>query len=327
MANVLELENLRVRLGRREILKGISCRLGLQGQGRAIGLLGPNGAGKSTLIRTLLGFHSPTAGSARILGFDCHKQAQAVKSRIGYMPENDAFVAGLPAVTFVRLMAELSGLPHSAALEKAHEVLFHVGLGEARYRDVGTYSLGMKQMCKLAQAIVHGPDLVILDEPTNGLDPNARSRMLQLILEMKSAHGMNVLLCSHLLHDVETVCDEVVILKDGMVVHQADLEAERKLNRRFIELEVAGDDHQLATVLNRLGAHCLNEGMGRWRVVLPAEIALADLWRAMAELQLQVRKLTQRRDSLEEIFLKAMGHIAATPVAPPPPVEVPNGRL
>src|SRR6185369_16922557 len=183
-----------------------------------------------TLILTLLGFLRASAGRARILGFDCGHSMGEARSRIGYMPENDSFIGDMTAVTFVRQMAELSGLPPEAALEKAHQVLFHVGLGEARYRQIGTYSLGMKQMAKLAQAIVHGPELVILDEPTNGLDPAARQRMLQLITEMKEQHGMNVLLCSHLLTDVEQVCDEVVILKDGAMVHQADLEAERKSN-------------------------------------------------------------------------------------------------
>src|SRR5947208_1383591 len=240
MTPVIELQELRVKLGRREILQGISCRLGDSGAGKAIGLLGPNGAGKSTLILTLLGFHKASAGSARILGLDCHSQSREVKARVGYMPENEAFIADMSAVRFLRIMGELSGLPTRVALEKAHEVLFHVGLGEARYRPLGTYSLGMKQMAKLAQAIIHGPELVILDEPTNGLDPAARARMLKLVREMTEQHGMSVVLCSHLLRDVEEVCDEVVILKDGGIVHHANLEEERRANRRFVELEVGG---------------------------------------------------------------------------------------
>jgi ABC-2 type transport system ATP-binding protein len=242
---VVELDNLKVRLGRQEVLRGISCRLGVSGVGKAVGLLGPNGAGKSTLILTLLGFHKPVEGHARVLGFDCRRQMGKVRSRIGYMPETDSFIANMTAVTFLRLMAGLSGLPGEAALEKAHEVLFHVGLGEARYRELRTYSLGMKQMAKLAQAIVHGPELVILDEPTNGLDPSARQRMLKLVREMKEEQGMNVLLCSHLLRDVEQVCDEVVIMKDGMIVHHSNLEEERRSNQSFVELEVTGDDGKL----------------------------------------------------------------------------------
>lgn len=313
MPPVIELNNLRVRLGRREILQGISCRLGASGSGKAIGLLGPNGAGKSTLIQTLLGFHKPSAGSASVLGFDCHRQPREVKARLGYMPENESLIANMSAVTFLRLMGELSGLPSEAALEKAHETLFHVGLGEARYRPVGTYSLGMKQMAKLAQAIIHGPELVILDEPTNGLDPNARRRMLTLIKEMKENHGMNIVLCSHLLRDVEEVCDEVVIMKNGVVVHHADLEAERLANRRFVELEVAGDDSGFAAALRDRGAEGVTEGEGRWRIVLPANVELNLLWQVAAAQDLRIHKLTHRRDSLEEIFLKAVGHIQRTP--------------
>ena len=310
---VVELENLKVRLGRREILHGITCRLGVSGTGKAVGLLGPNGAGKSTLILTLLGFLRPSAGRARILGVDCAHSMGEARSRIGYMPENDAFIGDMTAVAFVRQMAELSGLPPEAALEKAHQVLFHVGLGEARYREIRTYSLGMKQMAKLAQAIVHGPELVVLDEPTNGLDPAARRRMLQLIAEMKNEQGMNVLVCSHLLRDIEQVCDEVVIMKDGAIVHHCNLEEERRSNRSFVELEVTGDDGHLRAALPEIGAEGVSEGFGRWRIVLPPGVEVDAIWGLVDRQDLLVRKLSHRRDTLEEIFLKAMGHLAHTP--------------
>ncbi len=321
MTPVIELQDLRVKLGRREILQGISCRLGVSGAGKAIGLLGPNGAGKSTLILTLLGFHKSSGGSAHILGLDCHSQSRDVKGRVGYMPENDAFIADMTAVRFLRIMGELSGLPPRIALEKAHEVLFHVGLGEARYRPLGTYSLGMKQMAKLAQAIMHGPELVILDEPTNGLDPAARSRMLRLIREMKQEHGMSVVLCSHLLRDVEEVCDEAVILKDGQLVHHANLEEESRMNRRFVELEVSGDDSGLGPALREHGADGVSEGAGRWRIVLPPGIEIGLIWKLAAQANLSVHRLTHRHDSLEEIFLKAIGHLQGAPANTPAPVE------
>ena len=312
-STVVELDNLRVRLGRREILRGISCRLGVSGVGKVIGLLGPNGAGKSTLILTLLGFHKPSAGSSSVLGFNCRSQMRDVQARIGYMPETDSFIANMTAVTFLRLMGELSGLPGKIALEKAHEALFHVGLGEARYRELRTYSLGMKQMAKLAQAIVHGPELVVLDEPTNGLDPSARQRMLRLVREMKEEQGMNVLMCSHLLRDVEQVCDEVVIMKDGLIVHQCNLEEERRSNKCFVELEAIGKDENLRAGLMEVGAEGVTEGGGRWRIVLPPGVEVETLWSILAQQSLLVRKLTHRRDTLEEIFLKAMGHIQHTP--------------
>lgn len=232
MQPVIELAGLSVRFGRREILKDLSVTF----SGRTIGLLGPNGAGKSTLIHTLLGFCPPSAGTAKVLGHDIGRELNKVRSLVGYMPENDSFIANMNGISFVRMMGELSGLPADAALERAHEVLFYVGLGEARYRQLGTYSLGMKQLAKLAQALVHGPRLLILDEPTNGLDPAARQRMVRLIREMKDAGEMHLLLCSHLLRDVEETCEEVLILKEGRIVHFSNLEEERRANKTFVEI-------------------------------------------------------------------------------------------
>src|SRR5437868_4327147 len=219
MTAFVELEGLSVSLSGRPILKNLSGTY----SGRCIGLLGPNGAGKTTLLQTLLGFHPPNQGTARVFGLDVRSKIREIRHQIGYMPENDSFIAGMTAIRFVRMMAELSGLPKEAALERAHETLFYVGLGEARYRKLGTYSLGMKQLAKLAQAIAHGPKLLILDEPTNGLDPPARQRMIRLIREMRESGGMHLLICSHLLRDIEETCQEVLILKQGRIVHYSNL--------------------------------------------------------------------------------------------------------
>src|SRR5215831_19009872 len=235
---VLELDRLGVRFGSRDILTDLRVSL----SGRTIGLLGPNGAGKSTLIQTLVGFCPPSSGTARVLGCDIRRDLSKIRSFIGYMPENDALIANMTAVSFVRMMGELSGLPTEAALERAHEALFYVGLGEARYRLLGTYSLGMKQLAKLAQAIVHGPKLLILDEPTNGLDPPARQRMIRLVKEMRDSGEMHIVICSHLLRDIEETCEEVLILKQGRIVHYSNLEEERRANRRFVELETWGEE-------------------------------------------------------------------------------------
>lgn len=300
--NVIDLNGLTVKLAGREILRGITGSL----CGRTIGLLGPNGAGKSTLINTLLGFYPIAAGSARLLGLDVKKEKRKIRSLIGYMPENDAFVADMTAVTFVRYMAELSGLPEEAALERAHEALFYVGLGEARYRKLGTYSLGMKQMAKLAQAIVHGPKLVILDEPTNGMDPPARQRMLRLIKEMRDSGEMHIVLCSHLLRDVEETCEEVLILKQGQIVHIANIEEERRLNRRFLELETYGMVNGFVDAVARMGCECADLGHGRLKMVLGEGVEVRDIYKLAGERDLQLRKVSHRRDSLEDIFLKAM---------------------
>jgi ABC-2 type transport system ATP-binding protein len=299
---VIELERLSVRLGKREILTNLSVAL----SGRVIGLLGPNGAGKSTLIQTLLGFCPASAGSAKIFGHDSRRGMRQIKALVGYMPENDSLIANMSAISFVRMMGELSGLPAETALERAHEALFYVGLGEARYRALGTFSLGMKQMAKLAQAIVHGPSLLILDEPTNGLDPAARHRMVRLIREMKEAGEMRLLLCSHLLRDVEETCEEVLILKQGRIAHHANLEKERRSNKRFVEIETAGNDAGLAEALAALGCECAAAGAGRLKMVLPEGFDLREIYKAAAARDLQLRRLNYRRDTLEDIFLKAM---------------------
>ncbi len=302
MNPVIELESLSVRFGSRTILHDLSGKL----SGRAIGLLGPNGAGKSTLINTLLGFYRPSSGTGRVFGHDIRSEATQIRGLIGYMPENDAFIAGMTAVSMVRMMAELSGLPPDAALERAHEALFYVGLGEARYRRLGEYSLGMKQLAKLAQAIAHGPRLLVLDEPTNGLDPPARQRMIRLIGEMKASGDLHILLCSHLLRDVEETCEAVLILKQGRIVHYANLDEERRANRRFLELETQSDDEWLAEEASKLGCECALAGQHKIKMILPQHLEIRDLYRLAAQRNIQIRRLNYRRDSLEDIFLKAM---------------------
>jgi ABC-2 type transport system ATP-binding protein len=319
MSSIVQLEELAVSLGKREILKNLSCSL----SGRSIGLLGPNGAGKSTLINTLLGFYKPARGSARVLGFDVRSELRSIRERVGYVPENDALVANQTAISFTRMMGELSGLPPDAALERAHEVLFYVGLGEARYRKLGTYSLGMRQLAKLAQAIVHKPELLILDEPTNGLDPPARQRMLRLIQEMIHGHEMKVILCSHLLRDVEECCEEVLILKDGQIVHQANLDEERKANKRFLEMETHGNQDGFATALDTLGCEYASGGGGRYRMVLADGVEVRDIYRIAEQRGVQLRRVSYRRDSLEDIFLRAMNNGALSA----PGKETKNGHL
>ncbi len=309
MTPTIELAGLEVQLAKRTILKDLTCTL----SGRTIGLLGPNGAGKSTLINTLLGFHRPSRGTARVLGLDIQTQLDRIRETVGFMPENDSFIAGMTGVAFIGMMAELSGLPREAALERAHESLYYVGLGESRYRKVGTYSLGMKQLAKLAQAIVHGPKLIVLDEPTNGLDPPGRQRMIRMIREMKEAGDLRLVICSHLLRDIEETCEEVLILKQGRIVHYSNLEEERKANLRFVEIETFGDDNGFVEALEQLGCECAVAGERRLKTVLSEGIEIRDLYRLADSRNVQLRRLNYRRDSLEDIFLKAM--------------EVTNGRV
>jgi ABC-2 type transport system ATP-binding protein len=300
---VIELQGLAVQFGGRPILKGLNASL----TGRCIGLLGPNGAGKTTLLHTLLGFHAPSAGTARIFGHDIQTEARTIRGLMGYMPESDAFIAGMTAVRFVRLMGELSGLPSERSLERAHETLFYVGLGEARYRKVDTYSLGMKQLAKLAQALVHGPRLLFLDEPTNGLDPAARERMLRLIRDIRDTGEVNIILSSHLLRDVEECCEEVLVLKGGAIATYCNLEEERRANRKFLELELRGsEDGSFAAAVEALGCEMAMGSKQKIKVVLPEGVEVRDLYRLAAERQVQIRRLDYKKDSLQDIFLKAM---------------------
>jgi len=305
-APVIDLDGLSVTFGGRPILRELRGEL----RGRAIGLLGPSGAGKTTLMHTLLGFHSPSSGTAHIFGRDIRSDAKQIRTQIGYMPERDSFIANMSCVHFVRLMAELSGLPSEAALERAHEALFYVGLGEARYRKVGTYSLGMKQLAKLAQAIVHGPRLIFLDEPTNGLDPPARQRMIELIRQIRDSGKAHILLSSHLLRDVEECCEEILILKEGRLVVYCNLEEERKANKKFLMLETRGDQKTFAASLSTLGCEYAVTGEHRLKVILQEGTEIRDLYRLASAAEMQIRRLTFKRDSLEDIFLKAMenGH-------------------
>ena len=306
---VIDLDGVEDRLANRVVLNNLTGEL----HGQAIGLLGPNGAGKSTLINTLLGFHLPSKGKARVFGLDTHKDRAKIRGGIGFMPENDSFIGNMSGVRFVRYMAELAGLPSGVALERAHEALFYVGLGEVRYRKVNSYSLGMKQLVKLAQALAHGPKLLILDEPTNGLDPVARQRMIQLIKDIRTEGSIRLLISSHLLRDIDETCDEVLILKNGRIAALCNIEAERRSNRSFMELETVGATERFSVSIRGLGCECACFPGGRIKLVIPDNIEVRDLYVIASEQGVQIRRMNQRRDSLEDIFLRAMDNEAGRP--------------
>ena len=303
MTSFIELDALSVSLAGRPILKELSGTF----SGRSIGLLGPNGAGKTTLLQTLLGFHPPAAGTARIFGLDVRTHIREIRHQIGYMPETDSYIAGMTGIRFVRMMAELAGLPPEAAMERAHEALFYVGLGEARYRKLGTYSLGMKQMAKLAVAVVHGPHMLILDEPTNGLDPPGRQRMIQLVKEIRDTQEIHLIFSSHLLRDVEECCDEVMILKDGRIANYCNLEEQRRANRKFLQVETRGENGSFLEAIERLGCECaVDQRTHRIKMVLPETVEIRNLYELAETHAIQIRRLDYKRDSLQDIFLKAM---------------------
>jgi len=271
------------------------------------GLLGPNGAGKTTLLKTLLGFLSPDEGRISVFGVDPSKSPLEVRRRIGYMPEVDCHIPGMTAAAFVSFAGELSGMPRDEAVSRAHEVLYYVGLEEARYRAVDTYSTGMKQRVKLAQALVHDPDLLLLDEPTNGLDPSGREEMLVLIRDISLRRQMSLVLCSHLLHDVEGVCDNVMVLNQGKVAAAGRIAELTGPRRSIFELRVKEDPTALLTDLKDHGCDWAQAEDG-YRIFMANGQGPELIFRTAHECGVQIRHLRPRAESLEDVFLRALGH-------------------
>ncbi len=300
---VVTLESVSVAYGNRSALKDVTAAFAPG----ATGLLGPNGAGKSTLLKSLLGFLAPTAGRMNVLGLDVAHAALDIRRRIGYMPETDGHIPGMNAVAFVAYCGQLAGLPPSDAMQRAHEVLYYVGLGEARYRNVETYSTGMKQRIKLAQAIVHDPDLLFLDEPTNGMDPKGRDEMLALVRDLAHEKQVNLILSSHLLPDVEFTCDRVVVLDKGAVVAQGTIDTLKGTRRQVFELRIKGDRAAFAAVLAGAGFECHQTDEDVMRVFVPDDQGARALFVMAAREQVQVRHLKPSVPTLEDVFAKAVG--------------------
>ena len=272
-----------------------------------IGLVGANGAGKSTLIKILLGLLPPTAGRVQVLGLDPGTQAEQVRARVGYMPEHDCLPPDLAASEFVTHMARISGLPATAARERASETLRHVGLYEERYRQIGGYSTGMKQRVKLAQALVHDPDLLLLDEPTNGLDPAGRDAMLTLIHRIGTEFGIAVVVCSHLLGEVERICDSLVAIDAGKLL-RADRISAMTTARDVLVVEVADGTDDLLARLTALGLEVSLSGRSV-QVVLRDDSTYDSILGAVAELDLPLHSLDQRRHRVAELFTREASNV------------------
>jgi ABC-2 type transport system ATP-binding protein len=304
---VVQAERLSVRYGKHFALNEVTAVF----PPGAVGLLGPNGAGKSTLLKSLLGFLVPAKGSMRVLGLDVASSPLEIRERIGYMPETDAHIPGMNAVSFVAYCAQLSGLPATDAMQRAHEVLYYVGLGEARYRNLETYSTGMKQRIKLAQAIVHDPDLLFLDEPTNGMDPKGRDEMLELIYDLAHNKNVNLILSSHLLPDVEFTCDHVVVMDKGTVVTFGPIEALKGSHGRVYELRIKGDEARFIESLKAAGYEVHDSDEDVMRVFIPG--ATDDSAKVLFGLAtrdgVQVRHLRPSVPTLEDVFARAVGEV------------------
>jgi ABC-2 type transport system ATP-binding protein len=272
-----------------------------------VGLVGANGAGKSTLIKILLGLLPPTSGGVRVLDLDPAKDAEAVRSRVGYMPEHDCLPPDLSAAEFVTHLGRMSGLPRTAARERASEALRHVGLYEERYRQIGGYSTGMKQRVKLAQALVHDPDLLLLDEPTNGLDPAGRDAMLTLIQRIGTEFGISIVVCSHLLGEVERICDSLVAIDAGRLLRSAQIST-MTTQLDLLVVEVSEGVDELTEHLTALGLDARREG--RVLVVPLTDDGTYDqILTAVAELDLPLHRLEQRRHRVAELFQREAVHV------------------
>jgi ABC-2 type transport system ATP-binding protein len=271
----------------------------------AIGLLGPNGSGKTTMIRTLLGLIPVDQGAGEILGMDFRHRQLDIRTAVGFAPEDECLFPQVAGVEFVGYAGELVGMSRKDALQRAHEVLDYVGLGEARYRHVESYSTGMKQRLKLASAIVHDPKLLILDEPTNGMDPAGRDEILELAQDLSRNKGMSLLFSSHLLPDVEAVCDYIVVLGNGKVLTQGNIQQLKQVHRRCFEVRLKADSAPFVGRLLALG--CETETRDDLLLVqLPDSASPQLLWEVAREQRQQIRFLRPQRSTLEEVFLKAL---------------------
>lgn len=310
---VVSIRNLTVKYRAFTALNDFSCEVG----SGCTGLLGPNGAGKTTLIKTLLGFVTPVQGSGEILGLDLATQGRAIRQKVGLMPEQDCHIPGMTAVQFVSYAGELAGMPTEQALRRAHEVLEYCGLGEARYRNVETYSTGMKQRIKLAQALVHGPKLLLLDEPTNGLDPAGREEMLDLIRSISHGRGVDVVVSSHLLPDIERVCDRVIVVMKGHLVASSSITDLKRLEGHPVDVELKEASDPFLELVTAAGLTLISMNRTTYRLRGPGTPTETQkvVFEAAVQCGAQVRGFGLAERTLEEAFLKAIGS--------PPPVVAP----
>ena len=304
MTAVIELTDLCVSYRDMRALDGVTLSFGKG----ATGLLGPNGAGKSTLIKTLLGFVRAESGAIRVFDLEMPARAIDVRHRLGYMPEREISSPKVSAVSFLTYCGRIFGMSRVDALERAHEVLNYVKLGDSRYRNMETYSTGMLQRVKLAQAILHDPKLLLFDEPTNGLDPDGRIEILNLIQDIAERPGVSVIVSSHLLPDVQHVCSQVVMIDTGRVVQSGDIQALTPRHDNHFEIRFRDNDAVCVAALRAAGHRCERLHPGNtWLVQCAGADGVRTIFETAARCSTQVRHLQPARHSLESVFLQAVG--------------------
>jgi ABC-2 type transport system ATP-binding protein len=305
---VIETQALRKVYGRQQALDGINLTV-TRG---AIGLLGPNGAGKSTLMKCLLQLQPITSGSAKLLGREVGTEGREIRKRVGYTPEQDCHIPGMVGCEYVTYCAQLCGLPFQAARQRAHEMLDFVGMGQERYRKIDTYSTGMKQRLKLAQAIVHDPEIVFLDEPTNGLDPRGQAQILELIQSLWKTYGITVVVSSHLLQDVDRICEQIIIIARGRVLVHDTLANLKERRRGAAEVVLAARQRDLQAACAQKQWPCDLLPNGHVRVEHRAD-SLNPLLGLLREQKLEPLEIIPSPNALEETFVRALelSHAAA----------------
>ncbi len=298
---VIETKGLRKQYGSQTVLDGIDLEL----PKGSIGLLGPNGAGKSTFIKCVLQLHGKDDGTVSLLGQDIDRHGRETRKRIGYAPEQDCHIPGMLGCEYVTYCGELSGMPFEAARQRAHEMLDFVGMGQERYRKVDTYSTGMKQRVKIAQALVHDPDLVFLDEPTNGLDPKGQAMILELIERIWKESEISVVLSSHLLHDVDRICERIVIIAQGSVVAHDTLAALKQRRKAEAEIVIGQGKEALMAALANKGwpNRLLSNGNVK---VEHGESSLNPLIAFMRDNDFSPLEIKESPDALNELYLQAL---------------------
>jgi ABC-2 type transport system ATP-binding protein len=302
MKEIIELENISFSYGRVQAVSNLSLTLTTG----VFGLLGPNGAGKTTLLKLLLGFLTPTAGKGEIMGRALADKEKSLRQAIGYMPESDCVIPGMDAVSLTAYLGELSGMPRQEAMKRAHDVLYYVGLDESRYRLVDTYSTGMKQRLKLAQALVHDPKLLLLDEPTSGMDPAGRKEMLELIQDIAKKESMNIIISSHLLPDIESTCRQVVIMNKGRIAAEESIADLKKDNFRVFEVKVVGEQARFFERLEAMGCQVQENEKAMFKIRLPGGISPAALFDAAYGSGTQIRHFRQSKTTLEDAFMNVI---------------------
>ena len=271
----------------------------------AVGLLGPNGAGKTTMIRALLGLIALDSGWGRVLGLEINNQPLDIRQRVGFVPENECLFPGVVGIEFVAYAGELAGMAARSAMQRAHEVLDYVGLGEERYRRVESYSTGMKQRIKLASAIVHDPQLLVLDEPTNGMDPKGRDEILALARDLSAEKGMSLLFSSHLLPDVEEVCEHVLVLGNGRLLASGRIAELKAAQKQAFQVRVKADRERFARLLTEAGCQVEAREESLFVQLAPGQSSKL-LWEKARQADEQIRHLRPQRSTLEEVFLRAV---------------------